>query len=183
MSFPPDTLERLLSYKVPIVSAAYRSRGPPYHLVANVGDKALDDQLLKAPDVDLVPVDSVGLGFCVMDTRVLKNFTSKINEWRCFLDHSKQIKKDVAIYSAKQAIEQNYKCSICGKMLIARFFWSRAGMANTNAVSEDYYFCKLCKDNNIPIHVSTKTFAFHQSAISLGPEGPQSNLRSVGDVD
>ena len=182
MTFAPDTLERLLGYRVPVASVAYRSRGPPYHLVSNVNNKPVDDNVLKDKNIDLMQVDNVGMGFCLIDTRILKSLAYRLNEFRCFLDHTKEIKKDVAIYTAQQAIDQNFKCSICQKLLVARYFWSRAAMANKDAISEDYWFCKLCKDNNIPIHLATKVFANHESAITLGVDGPESNLRSIGDV-
>lgn len=181
MVFDPDTLERLLSYRVPVVSVAYRSRGPPYSLVSNVNNAPVDDSVLKDPSKDLIQVDNVGMGFCLIDSRVLKSLARTL-DFRCMIDHTKDIKKDVAVYTGDQAFEQNFKCSICQHLLIARFFWSRAGMANSEAVSEDYYFCLLLKQNNIPINLASKVFVLHESTIQLGIDGPISNLRSVGNI-
>lgn len=178
--FPPDTLEKLLSYRLPIVGAAYRSRGPPYAVVAN--GNSVDPAVLKDPKIDLMKVDNIGMGFTLIDIRVIKSLAMKL-EWRCFLDHTKQTKQEVARYDNKQAVEQNYKCSICQKLLVAKFFDYRSGKANNNAISEDFYFCKLCNDNQIPINLSTKTFVKHMSQQQLGLDGFETNLMSVGDVN
>ena len=181
IAFAPDTLERLLAYRLPIVGAAYRSRGPPYGLVANQDQHQVDPAVVQDPNIDLIQVDNVGMGFTLIDTRILKSLGHKL-DWRCFLDHTKEIKQEVARFSSQQAIDQNYKCSYCKKLLVAKFFDYRAGKANKNAISEDYYFCKLCKDNGYPINLATKVFVKHMTQQMLGPEGYETNLMSVGDV-
>lgn len=180
--FPPDTLEKLLSYKLPIVGAAYRSRGPPYNLVANTENHQVGPEVLKDPNIDLLKVDNVGMGFTLIDTRVFKSIGIKLNDWHCFLDHSKDAKTEVARFTAQQAIDNNYKCTYCHKLLVARFFDYRSGKSNKDAISEDYWFCKLCRDNNFPIHLATKVFVQHETQQLLDIDGLTSNLRSVGDV-
>lgn len=180
--FPADTLERLLSYRLPVVGAAYRSRGPPYNVVANMDNHQVGPEVLKDPNIDIMKVDNVGMGFTLIDIRVLKSLAYKM-EWRCFLDHTQQIKQEVARYDNQQAITQNYKCSICQKLLVAKFFDYRSGKTNRDAISEDYYFCKLCKDNQIPVHLSTKTYVKHLTQQMLDIDGFSTNLQSVGDVN
>lgn len=179
--FPADTLERLLSYRLPVVGAAYRSRGPPYLLVANKDQHQLSPEVLKDPNIDLLQVDNIGMGFTLIDTRVLKSLANKL-EWRCFIDHTREIKQEVARFDNQQAINNEYKCIYCKKLVVAKFFDYRSGKANKDAVSEDYYFCKLVRDAGYPIHVSTKTFVQHQTLQFLGVDGFESNLKSVGDV-
>jgi hypothetical protein len=179
--FPGDTLEKLLSYRLPVVGAAYRSRGPPYNVVANVDNHQVGPEVLKDPNTDLLKVDNVGMGFTLIDMRVIKSLANKL-EWRCFLDHTQQIKQEVARYDNQKAIDQGYKCSICQKLLVAKFFDYRSGKANKDAISEDFYFCKLCKDNQIPVHLSAKTFVKHMSQQQIGIDGFETNLVSVGDV-
>lgn len=179
--FSGDTLERLLSYRLPIVGAAYRSRGPPYNIVANVDNRQVNPEIVKDTSLDLMKVDDLGMGFTLIDTRILKSIGMRL-EWRCFLDHSREIKRSVARYDSKQAIDQGYTCALCKKLLVAKYFDYRSGKANTDAISEDFYFCKLCRDNNIPVHLSTKTFVKHMTQQQLALDGFETNLVSVGDV-
>lgn len=179
--FPADTLEKLVTYRLPVIGAAYRSRGPPYGLVANTEQHQVDPAVVKDPKIDLMKVDNLGMGFCLIDTRILKSIGNRL-EWRCFLDHTRELKQEVARYTMQQTIDQGYKCSICQKLLVAKFFDYRSGKANKDAVSEDYYFCKLVTDAGYPVHLATKVFVQHQTLQFLGVEGFESNLKSVGDV-
>lgn len=182
IAFGNDTLERLLSYRLPVVGAAYRSRGPPYGLVANTEQHQVGPEVVKDPNIDIMKVDNIGMGFTLIDTRVLKSIAFKLNDWHCFLDHTKDIKQEVARYTMQQAIDQGYTCSICKKLLVCKFFDYRSGKSNKDAISEDYWFCLKCKENNIPISLATKVFVQHESLQMLDIDGFSSNLRSVGDV-
>ena len=139
-------------------------------------------EVVKDTSIDLLQVESIGMGFCLIDTRVLRSIGSRL-DWRCFIDHTRDAKVEVARFTAQQAIENNYKCLYCKRLLVAKYFDYRSGKANKDAISEDYYFCKLCRDNNYPINLATKIFVQHETTQMLDLDGLTSNLRSVGDVE
>jgi hypothetical protein len=178
---PPDGLEILLSDRRPIVSGVYRGRGEPYHIVANAGKNVVPDSILDAPQI--VKVDEVGMGFCLIDTRVLKAMASQVlKEWRCFQNHEKE-GTEVAIFSDKDAIKNNYKCTYCGQLIVARFFWSRLGMQNINAMSEDYFFCLNVRKLGYPIVLDTRVFVNHDAMfVESGRNGLENTLKSAGNV-
>lgn len=150
----PDTLTTLLGLKMPMVSAVYRSRGEPYQILANDSNKLPIDPTVLQQQQGVIKVDQVGMGACLIDMRVIKNIALTLNEWRCFVDHSKQLGKDVAVYDTVTASENGYKCKICNNSMIARFFMSRNAMFNINGISEDYYFCLQVRNAgfNIGLH-------------------------------
>ena len=91
--------------------------------------------------------------------------------------------KEFFICDTKTAITNNYRCSFCGGLLIARFFWMRTGMQNTDALSEDYWFCKLAKQHGFQVQLHSRVFANHESQFTeVGPDGLVTTLRSSGDV-
>src|SRR5438128_3156665 len=78
---PADGLEKLLSLRLPIVGALYRSRGQPFQLLANKDDRPLPDSILDNPQV-LAEVDECGFGFMLVDMRAIKRFASKLNHFQ-----------------------------------------------------------------------------------------------------
>lgn len=150
---PADALEKLLSIRMPIVGGLYRSRGPPFQLLANKDNRPLPDDVLKA-DNALAEVDEIGAGFLLVDTRVLKKYGSKLDNWQCLQNH-KDKGVEVARFDDKTAQQLNYKCQYCQGTLIAKMFDYRAGKTATMAISEDYYF-----ERNIKQLCGFRTYAF-----------------------
>ena len=179
----PDSLEQLLAARRPFVSGIYRGRGPPHNIVANLDDKPIMDHQVADPNNPLTVVDDCGMGFCLIDTRVLKNLADTLKEFRCFIKHTPQTGQEVAVYSAQEAAKNNYKCTICGNTVIARFFWSRQAMQNMLALSEDYYFCHLVRRLGYSIVINNKAWVGHESQfIEIYKDGPVNPLQSAGLV-
>lgn len=179
-----DTLEQLAVIRMPITSACYRSRGEPYSVLANIDNKQVDEKLLADGNVTFIKVHQVGLGCCLIDTRVFRNIAAKLNEWRCFVDHAPNIGKEVAVYDDATAIKNEYKCEICKQSLVARFFWSRSGMQNVNAVSEDYWFCHLARQQSFPVVIRPNVWVNHEASfMEVSKEGLINPLRSVAAVE
>jgi len=177
----PDSLEQLLLARRPFVSGLYRSRGAPHQIVANLGDKPVTDQMVN--DNPLLAVDDVGMGFCLIDTRVLRNLADTLKEFRCFINHKLQTGQEVTVYSAQEAAKNNYKCTICGNTVIARFFWSRQAMQNMLALSEDYYFCHQVRKLGYQVLVCNKAWVGHESQfVEIYKDGPVNPLQSAGLV-
>jgi hypothetical protein len=150
---PADGLQKLLSLRLPIVGSLYRSRGPPFQLLANKDDRPIPDDVLET-DNALVEVDEVGAGFLLVDMRAIKRYAAKLNNWQCLANH-KDRDAPVARFDDKTSVSMNYKCSFCQGTLVCKFFDYRAGKASTLAISEDYYFCRRIKEL-----CGFRTFAF-----------------------
>ena len=184
----PDSLEVLLSIKMPMVGAVYRSRGEPYQPLANIrtsNDKRpVSEEEIKQNENGIIKVDDVGMGFCLIDMRVIKALASKMNEWRCLQDHTKELGREIAIYDNKTAKTNNYKCELCKRTLMARFFWYRIGMQNIHALSEDYYFCHQVRSLGYPIVIVPKVFLNHETTFGeVGKEGIENSLRGADNID
>ena len=178
---PKLALNTLIQLKMPVVGCVYRSRGPPFQLLASVGNAPLGDELLKTPQV--VEVDQIGAGFLLVDCRVLKKYARKINNWQCLGDHTSQTGEFVAAYDNDTAIKNSYKCTQCGRSLMASFFDYRAGKTRKLPVSEDYYFCKKVKDLGFKIYAAT-ICCTHENYVSYVDQEPQLKtwLTSAADV-
>ena len=96
---------------------------------------------------------------------MLRNLADTLKEFRCFIKHTAQTGQEVAVYSAQEAAKNNYKCSICGNTVIARFFWSRQAMQNMLALSEDYYFCHQVRKLGYQVLINNKAWVGHESHI------------------
>jgi acetyltransferase-like isoleucine patch superfamily enzyme len=128
-------------------------------------------------------VDEVGMGFCLIDTRVLRTLADTLKEFRCFINHKLQTGQEVTVYSAPDAAKINYKCTICGNTVIARFFWTRQAMQNMLALSEDYYFCHQVRKLGYKIVINNKCWLGHESQfIEIYKDGPVNPLMSAGLV-
>jgi glycosyltransferase involved in cell wall biosynthesis len=177
----PDSLEQLLAVRRPIVSGIYRSRGPPHQIIANINDRPVTDE--QAASNQLFEVDDCGMGFCLIDTRVLKNLAETLKEFRCFVNHKQQTGQEVSLYSAQDAAKNSYRCTICGNTVIARFFWSRQAMQNLNALSEDYYFCLQARKLGYKVLINNKCWLGHMNEFGeVYKDGPINPLLSAGLV-
>lgn len=170
----PDTLTELITPEMPIISAVYFSRAPPYNVVANIRGNPLtrDDivnRLEKAPGHQaLMEVHEAGAGSLLVDIRVFKRIADILDlKWSCMLRHPgklDEIEKDdsVIMYSNSEAIELNYRCKYCDNTLVSKFFDYRIGKEKDDALSEDYYFNKLCRKVGFSIYLSIHTSVEHE---------------------
>ena len=189
---PNSGIENLASARVPIVSAVYRARGPPHNVIANRDGKPItmeEVQKQAATSNPLLSVDDVGMGSCLIDSRVFKTIGQTLNEFRCFKQHPIGMLpngKEFYVTDYNTAMKNFFRCAFCGGLLIARYFWMRSGMQNTDALSEDYWFCKLAKQHGFPIQLHTRVFSNHESQFTeIGPDPNNpllTSLRSAGDV-
>ena len=187
---PRDCITNLAAARVPIISAVYRARGPPHYVIANRDGKPITmeevDAATKQPN-PLITVDDVGMGACLIDARVFKTVGQTLNEFRCFKQHPVGVLpngKEFYVTDYKTAAGNGFQCAYCGGLLIARFFWMRIAMQNQDALSEDYWFCKLAKQHGFAPMIHSRVFANHESQFTeVGPQGLETSLKSAGDVN
>jgi hypothetical protein len=98
------------------------------------------------------------------------------------IKHTAQIGKDVAIFDGKTAKDNHWKCNICNNTLIAKFFRTTIGMENKNPLSEDYYFCKLVRDNGFPIVITPRVIGNHESTFLIVDGKTGKLINSLGSV-
>lgn len=98
ISFPPDTLEKLLSHDVDIVSGVYRQRLPEQKLelyqrnniggVSNIVWENIRDQ-------GLVEIAGCGFGCVLVKAQVLRDIGAPQFEYHVALDHNQTVSEDV----------------------------------------------------------------------------------------
>lgn len=178
---PKHSLNTILSLQLPVVGCVYRSRGPPYQLLASSQGAPLPDSVLSQPQV--VECDTIGAGFLLVDLRVIKKYARKMNNWQCLSDHSKISGEFVSQYQDKDASRLNYRCERCHGLLIASFFDFRAGKTRKLPISEDYYFCYKVKELGFKIFCCTIN-CIHENSFCYVGDKPQLEtwLASASDV-
>ena len=130
----PDTILLLKEANFPITSGVYFGRFPPYNAVANISGKPVPRNTIverresAADKRALMEVHEVGMGCCLIDTRVFERIAKIHNlRWYCMQRHPDQLanieKDDTGIsYDNDEAILLGYKCKYCGNTLLANFF-------------------------------------------------------------
>lgn len=160
---PPDSLQKLLQARVPVVGALLRSRGPPFQFLANVNDQPVPDQIL-SQEV-LMEVDEVAMGFVLIDCRALHRYGRKLDHFQCFKNHRQEIGDPVAKFDYKTTLENDFTCSYCKGILHAKFFDYRAGKTSKMAISEDYFFCRNLKEKTgLKTYVFSGVKAIHENS-------------------
>lgn len=184
-----ETLVKLLESKLPVVSAVYFSRSPPYEVVANVGGIPISHK--HAGEDTIMEVEQIGMGCCLINTRVLKRVGAKL-EWRCMRPHDKD-KTDtgVAVYDWKSAASQNFKCTVqdkgaqkpCGGLLTASFFDHKIGKSNIQLLSEDFFFSQLARSFGFNLMLNLGVVCGHELGDMIidksGLVNPRSNAAMV----
>jgi hypothetical protein len=84
----PDTLTKLFITNMPIMSAVYYSRAPPYEMVAQVKGKSLSHEM--AGKDEIREVEEVGMGCCLVNTRVFHRIGRKLDWQSFFMPHSER---------------------------------------------------------------------------------------------
>jgi hypothetical protein len=96
----PDTLVKLFVANMPIISAVYYSRAPPYEMVAQVKGQGLSHEMAGKDEVR--EVEEVGMGCCLVNCRVFHRVGKKL-DWQCLMPHSEGEKSYLSIYSTRIA--------------------------------------------------------------------------------
>lgn len=83
---PPDTVERLLAHKQPIISALYYRRYPPYNPAMWVKSPQPTEQgkytpIMEFPKGQIVEADVIGLGACLIHRRVFEKLEKPWFKW------------------------------------------------------------------------------------------------------
>jgi hypothetical protein len=193
----PDTLTLLFEQQLPLVGSVYYARSDPYPVVATINQVALSrdtvkEKLNKAHDRRaIMEVHEIGMGSTLIDTRVFKRIATINNmEWLCMLRHPqieqlKELEKDdnMISFTNQEAIRTNYHCPYCNNTLIAKFFEYRIGKYTTDALSEDYYFCKLVRKAGFSVYLCLHSEVGHElSSMVLTGDGLTNSTTSAGIV-
>jgi hypothetical protein len=157
-----NTLRNLMEFQMPIVSAVYMSRAPPYQPVALAGGKPLSHTITKLDPPQLIEVEQCGMGCILIERRVIERISKKINKFRCLIDHTKEAGLAVVTYMDQEARRLNYSCRYCKGLLISNFFKTTLGTDDENPMSEDYYFCKLARQAGYQIFVQSNNIVGHE---------------------
>lgn len=72
MTFPPDTLTRLLHHNLALVAANCVTRRPPHQFTAQVGGVRI---ATRRKSTGLQKVDGVGFAVCLMETQLLRRLS------------------------------------------------------------------------------------------------------------
>jgi FkbM family methyltransferase len=138
ISFPPDTLERLLSHDRDIVSGVYIQRIPGKHTIeimrknAHGGVTHVDWADIK--DQGLVSIDSCGFGCVLVKTEVFKGIEYPQFVYKSAIDHANTISEDVYFCNKARAAGFTLWCDtdvICDHTGSYTFRVDRNIVANT----------------------------------------------------
>jgi hypothetical protein len=88
---PPDTIARLMSHNLPIVTGVYYTRAPPiepaiWHEVKPSGKRAIN-----FTSGQMVECDFIGMGCCLIHTSVFKNLKKPYFEWTLSFEDTENI--------------------------------------------------------------------------------------------
>jgi hypothetical protein len=194
----PDTLIHLIEQQLPLVGSVYYARSDPYPVVATINQVALSHDTVKEKLKNasngraIMEVHEIGMGATLIDTRVFKRIAMINNmEWLCMLRHPhieqlKELEKDdnMISFTNDEAIRASYRCPYCNNTLIAKFFEYRIGKYKTDALSEDYYFCKLVRKAGFSVYLALHTEVGHElSTMVLNGDGLLNTTTSAGVVN
>jgi len=156
----PDTFQTLYDSHLPIISASYVTRAPPFTICARVNNEYLDAEMFKR-DHRFYQVHEVGMGCCLIDRRVFQRISRRLDKWYCLADHTRDAKVYTLTYSDKDATALNWKCSKCNNTLICPFFKNMMGSAEVG-MGEDFHFCKLARETGFDIYLSNGAVVDHE---------------------
>lgn len=177
----PDTLQLLAEEKLPIVSACYFNRSPPYELVANIQNRPVSHTIVKEQPGKLYEVEEVGMGAILLDMRVFHRLAQKLDKWRCIRVHGDNLTP--LLYTNKEAQESNYSCKECKGLLLSTFFDHKLGKSDEILASEDYWFCKQVRELGFQVYLKTNVITPHETTpLHLTEEGLVNPIGSAGII-
>ena len=177
----PETLQMLYGENMPIVSACYLNRGPPYEIVANINNRPVSHKILEEHRNQLYEVEQIGCGCVLIDTRVLHRLAQKMDRFRCIRPHGDNMKP--LTYSYNEAKALNYSCKECKGLLLSNFFLHLLGKDDNILASEDFYFSDQVRALGLQIFIHTAAFVIHETAPwHLVEAGAMNPISSAGDV-
>lgn len=183
---PPDSVQQLMTLRLPVVGALLRSRGPPHPFLANINDMPIPEQIIQQPP-GIMEVDEIAMGFTLIDMRAIKRYAAKLDRWQCLKNHKNEIGRPVAVFDNANAVKLNFQCQYCKGFLHSKFFDYRAGKTMDMAISEDYFFCRnLREKTGLKSYVCTAVKATHESTFDeVHADRPilVSSLSSAADVN
>lgn len=193
-----NSLLELFDQQLPVVGCVYYSRSDPYNVVATINQLALSRNTVKeklegAHDHRaIMEVHEIGMGATLIDTRVFKRMAMAHNmEWLCMLRHSHikelaELEKDdnMISFTNEEAIRSNYRCPYCNNTIIAKFFEYRIGKYTTDALSEDYYFCKYARKTGFSIYLCLHAEVAHEiNSMEIDGNGLTNTTQQAGVVN
>jgi len=125
---PADALKKLWSHNKPIVSALYFRKVPPFYPVMSIWNPTLGglSPVIAWEDGKLIPVDGVGMGFCLIRRDVFQamdppwfTFNSK---WGCSEDFAFCLKAKELGY--KVWVDTSVICKHSANVLIDKDYYS-----------------------------------------------------------
>jgi hypothetical protein len=186
MILDQNVFPNLLAANLPVISAAYMSRSPPFDMMANVQGRQLSKDTAKNPVRQYITVDEVGAGCLLVDRIVFERIAQKLDTWRCMTDHKPEGYEKALKLKDAEARSQNYTCKLCGNLLVAPFFWNRIGFFDNDAVSEDYWFCKLAQRAGFDVTVVNNLVVKHEVRIAdwyVDENGLQTRSTNAGMIE
>lgn len=191
----PETIISLKNTNMPFVGATYYSRSPPYNVTANINqnpitrDMILERRKNHPPNANiLLEVTEIGMGACLIDTRVFKRIAeyNKL-QWLCLVRHNDD--DTATAFDNSQARALNYRCNrpiastgqICNNTLLAKFFDYRLGKEQEDSLSEDYYFCKLARKTGFTVYLDAGTEVGHEiTMFTINSDGLENSTIPAG---
>ena len=140
---PSDALTRLISHNLPVVSGLYYMRTPPHEPLAlrDMPGVGLTPVASWRPG-ELIDVDAIGMGSCLIHRRVLERIPRPWFEW------SYGEKRELYVKVKEDEEETHKKIELHG-------------------VSEDYEFCYKLKKHGFKIYVDTGVVCPHQTIANI----------------
>lgn len=137
---PSDALVRLISHNLPIVSGLYYMRTPPHEPLAlrHVPGAGLTPVPSWKPG-ELIDVDAIGMGCCLLHRRVLERIPRPWFEWSYGESRELYVKGENEAYRK----------------------------IDLHGVSEDYEFCYKLKKYGFKIYVDTGIVCQHQTIANV----------------
>lgn len=186
----PETIISLKNTNMPFVGATYYSRSPPYNVTANINQKPITRDMIverrknHPPNSNIIlEVTEIGMGACLIDTRVFKRIAEHNNlKWLCLVRHDNDNNDDTATaFDNSQARALNYRCNQCNNTLLAKFFDYRLGKEQEDSLSEDYYFCKLARKTGFSVYLDVNTEVGHEiTMFTINTDGLENSTLPAG---
>jgi len=172
----PNTIERLFAHRQPFISALYYRRHPNYNpAMWKLAPKPSPEggkyqPILDWPKGQLIEVDVIGMGCCLIHRRVFE----KIQELPAenFLNPQVICEKNHWTHFHREE-EKPEQCPECGstqlKVKKDWFEWTLG--RNQLGVSEDFDFCEKVKKAGFPILIDTSIICHHDVSAMVGDKG------------